>query len=45
MDIGKLELKVDEIYTKNHFLKFMGMNVQSKDSLLVLGMMVNVSSN
>lgn len=43
MDVGKLEVKVDEIYTKNHYLKFMGLNVQSKDSLVVLGMLVNVS--
>lgn len=43
IDVGKLEVKVDEIYTKNHYLKFMGLNVQSKDSLVVLGMLVNVS--
>lgn len=42
MDAGKLELKIDEIYTKSHYLKFMGLNVQTKDSIVILGMLVNV---
>lgn len=43
MDAGKLELKIDEIYTKSHYLKFMGLNVQTKDSIVILGMLLNVS--
>ena len=44
MDVGKLEVKIDEIYTKSHYLKCMGLAVQSKDSLMILSLLVNVSS-
>lgn len=44
VEAGKLEVKIDDIYTKSHFVKFMGLNLQAKDQLVILGALVSVSA-
>ena len=42
VEIGKLELIVDEVYRQMHMFKFMGLRVESKKSLTVLGSLIKV---
>ena len=43
VDLGKLELLVDEVYSKMHLFKFMGVKVEAKKSIVILADIVHVS--
>ena len=45
LDFGRLELLVDEIYTKRHLFKCLGVRVESRKSLRVLGSLIEVSGS
>ena len=42
IDLGKLELLVDEVYSKMHLFKFMGVKVEAKKSIVVLAQLIHV---
>lgn len=42
INLGKLEVLIDEVYSKMHLLKFMGLKIESKKSLVVLSALVDV---
>jgi len=43
VDLGKLEVVIDEVYSHMHLIKFMGLKVESKKKLKVMGYLVKVN--
>jgi membrane-associated HD superfamily phosphohydrolase len=42
LDVGKLEVLIDEVYSYMHLVKFMGLKIESKKKLKVMGTLVKV---